>query len=54
MREVAVQVEAHRAGADFEVDLDMDALPKIADFVRQANRALPSEFAPLGATARVS
>ncbi|HKE28128.1 MAG TPA: glycosyltransferase [Bryobacteraceae bacterium] len=53
MREVAAQIQARRSGADFEVDLDMDALPRIADFVRQANRAPVAEFAPLMATARV-
>jgi predicted glycosyltransferase len=53
MREVSAQVQAHRTGADFEVDLDMDALPRIADFVRQADRAPVAEFMPLIATARV-
>jgi predicted glycosyltransferase len=53
MREVSAQVQAHRTGADFEVDLDMDALPRIAEFVRQADRAPVAEFVPLIATARV-
>jgi predicted glycosyltransferase len=53
MREMSAQVEAHRTGADFEVDPDMDALPRIADFVRQAKRAPVAEFASPIATARV-
>jgi predicted glycosyltransferase len=53
MLEVLAQVESHRTGAHFEVDLDMDALPRIADFVRRANRAPVAEFASLIATAGV-
>jgi hypothetical protein len=52
MREVSAQVEAYRTGRDFKVDLDMDALPRIADFVRQAQSVPVAKFAPLAATAR--
>ena len=39
MREVSTQLAAHRGGADLRVDLDMGALPRIADFVRDPNMA---------------
>jgi len=53
MREVSAQVEAYRSGRDFEVDLDMGALPRIADFVRQANSVPVAKFETVVATARV-
>jgi flagellar biosynthesis/type III secretory pathway ATPase len=52
MREVSAQVEAYRTGQDFKVDLDMDALQRITDFVRQAHNVSVAKFAPLAATAR--
>lgn len=39
MREVAAQLAAHRDGSELKVDIDMDALPRIADFVRNPSPA---------------
>jgi predicted glycosyltransferase len=52
MREVSAQVEAYRSGQDFEVDLDMGALPRIAEFVRQAHSVPVAKFETVVATAR--
>jgi predicted glycosyltransferase len=39
MREVSAQLAAHHGGSDVQVDIDMDALPRIADFVRDPSMA---------------
>jgi hypothetical protein len=44
MREVAAQLAAHRDGPELRVDIDMDALPRIADFVRNPSLAPATEY----------